>query len=305
MPPGKWERRPFMVLQVFIDESGNAPNQDLLVLGGVLSTAQKWVSFTREWDRALAATPTTPRLEFVKFSHLINLEGQFKGWSPKDRDDRLSMLVDIIQRHCIAYTSVSVRWDHFQKYISSVPAGFRSLLNDTPNVMASGRCLMPVILALDHFGLRDKCDFYFDTNEGTDKFVFELWPSWRTITDNLPREVLKRKHPPQIGSVNFRSEIEFLPLQAADLVAGMVRQIRLLGGTLPQFKPLESKWSYHYEMTEADLKEGGDELRQHVRALQQRFPQMPLFDFDPKTAAKTRKRLEKERVKRIAARNKK
>jgi hypothetical protein len=45
------------MLQAYIDDSGNVPEQEVFVLGGLISTCDRWLAFSDEWKKALQLDP--------------------------------------------------------------------------------------------------------------------------------------------------------------------------------------------------------------------------------------------------------
>lgn len=288
-----------MPLQAFFDESGNAPDQTLMSLGGLLATARKWELFADRWN---ALCRKGPSVEFVKYTEIVRRDGQFKGFSEAERDARLAEMVDVIIDCCRAVMWVTIRHDHFQKYVQSVSTPFRNLLNDAPQLILIGRSVVPTIKLLNDLKLRDRCDFYFDELDGCETWVQELWPKMRS-TDWIPPHLIKKGAKPFIGKARFESDDEFLPLQAADLIAGWRRDVAIGKPTLPVFDRITDSLKYEsFEISEERLARLGKKLEESALQAIERFGAIPLYGYDKSTAATTRKRLERWRQNEIKKR---
>lgn len=287
-----------MVLQVFFDDSGNAPDQDVLVVGGLLSDADRWALFTREWGAALQATHTTSKIDFVKYSEITRGKGQFddnRGWDDASRAAHLSKLVDIVNNHAMASLAVAVRHSDFNKYIRDVPFGGRFVINDAPYAWMLERTVGPTIEFLASRGLTETCDFCFDTSPGADAWVQELWPGIQRIIPSLADDEVPFGVRPTIGSVSFKSETELLPLQGADIIAGAIRD-RLTGRTLhPSLMGLDKIPNISKLMSVEELEESGRTLRRRAQRFRFRHPNAELVGYDPATAKRTRKMHERKR----------
>jgi hypothetical protein len=83
-----------MFAAYFDDSNMNAP--PVSVLGGWVGRAKDWDAFTDSWAEALWMKP---RLRYFKLAEAQNLKGEFGGWSEESRDERIRLLVKIIERH--------------------------------------------------------------------------------------------------------------------------------------------------------------------------------------------------------------
>ena len=105
-----------MVLQACIDDSGEMRGP-IFVLGGLLADSSDWDRFSEEWASELKKPI---ELSYVKAAEASGLRDQFsvgRGWDRQKRDDRISVLCDIIKRHAKARMHVSVDISQFQEIV--------------------------------------------------------------------------------------------------------------------------------------------------------------------------------------------
>jgi hypothetical protein len=102
-------RTPFLVMQVYIDDSVEPP---VFVLGGFVARTEAWAKLKVEWQVALDKPPS---LNYLKMKEAHALVGQFKGWKEAARNKRLTEFVEIIERHVLAGVSLVVRHDDFRE----------------------------------------------------------------------------------------------------------------------------------------------------------------------------------------------
>jgi Protein of unknown function (DUF3800) len=105
-----------MVLQAYVDDSGNQPQSLFFVLGGFVTQTEKWAEFANDWQDALYKDP---RIEYFKFNEAMGLKKQFdkgKGWNVEKVAKKLDALIDII----LKYVQVRVRGDNQDERAASI-----------------------------------------------------------------------------------------------------------------------------------------------------------------------------------------
>jgi hypothetical protein len=296
-PPALWRRLSYMVVQVAIDESGNSPNQEVIVLGGVIAKAKSWVKFAREWGRILRELS----LDEVKYGEITRMQGPFSpalGWTRASRDQLFQKLVGIIASHAIGFVGVAVRHDDFNQHLRSVTAPYRNLMTDMPNVLMAGSTILPTLALLDEARVWDICDFYFDECPGHDALITEMWPEYRQVGEDFDFSNARGGQRVEIGIPHFPSSCRFVPLQAADLIAGLIRAQELGRGCHAAFGQLDHLPSLIVRLNEAHMLIAAKGLSQAVTRVRSRFPNAPLYGFDKGA----RKMLESRRRDNLAKR---
>jgi hypothetical protein len=86
-----------MSLQLFIDDSGTKGTGKVLMLGGLLGSAEAHVAIAQRWDKELRAHLPLP-IEYFKCSEARNLSGEFANWHPKRRDEKVVRLASVLDR---------------------------------------------------------------------------------------------------------------------------------------------------------------------------------------------------------------
>ncbi len=81
------------MLRASFDDSavGQGP---VYVIAGWVAPAEKWVPFADDWHAVL---DMRPRIEYFKFVEAINFSGEFLGISEEMRDEKLKLLLRIIE----------------------------------------------------------------------------------------------------------------------------------------------------------------------------------------------------------------
>src|SRR5713101_2268540 len=80
------------MLQVWFDDSGKG-QLPAFVLAGYFGLVPGWRDFADKWQTLLEKQP---KLKYIKAYEAFGLHTQFRGWSEKERDERLLEFVRLI-----------------------------------------------------------------------------------------------------------------------------------------------------------------------------------------------------------------
>jgi hypothetical protein len=105
------------MLNAYIDDS-NMNMPPVCVLGGWIGTVKEWASFSDSWVEALWMKP---RLDYFKLTEAQNFTGQFNGWSEQSRDERLRLLVKIIERYKFLGVTNAIPYDAYKEVFGELP----------------------------------------------------------------------------------------------------------------------------------------------------------------------------------------
>jgi len=197
------------ILKAFVDDSGSGGDSPWFVLAGYIGTIEGWDSFDDQWRSVLDGPP---KLGYFKSSEAESLrsDGQWAGISKEQRNQRIDALIQVIGKCALRSMYVRVRQQDYNEIIKPyLPEywdnayyflfiGIMSAATSVEKYMGSSR---PV-------------EFFFDTAnrlEEPSKVLYgQMWDR------------------PQFGkrvvNVHYEDEKEFLPLQAADLLAWQIRR---------------------------------------------------------------------------------
>lgn len=219
LPDGKWERRRYLVLRGYIDDSGNREHSPVLVLGGWIAPVTTWLEFVPDWQAMLAMSPA---IEYFKMNEAATLTGQFAHWSRERADERVALAYKTIERHIPYQVSCVVHLEPFYRLFT--PDLFpRRMIN--PYYLAFTSIVSDVASQQQVHGINEEIDFIFDEQVMEWGKIADGWNDLRANASPETRHL--------IGSVPaFLDDRKFPPLQAADLLAWWVR--RMVEGTAPQ-----------------------------------------------------------------------
>ncbi len=279
-----------MGLQAFFDESGNSPDQQVLVIGGPVATYEAWKDFSDAWS---VLRSKSPEVEYVKYGEVVRGYGQFherNGWTEERRQARLAEFVDVICDHVIGFAWVGLSWDHFKKHVQEVPRQHQNLITDHLYPHAAILAVCPLMSLLTELGQNKVVDSVFDTtNQGAP--LEDSWQDFRSAHYAATRD----RPSPHIGKIAFDDEISFPPLQAADLIAGVCRHYCLTNqkpsGPFERLNELE--WEGEI-ITENDIAEWGRQMSALFETMSVLFPSIERQEYDSETATQVRKRHKRE-----------
>jgi hypothetical protein len=285
LPRGEREERLFMVLQAYIDDTGNSPNEYAFILSGFVAPSEVWAKFCDEWQALLDRWPGA---DYLKTAHAYSLNVEFhkkKGWTRSLRDKFMMDAADIIRTHIRERVAVWARREHFDKHLATLALPFARDAAEHPYFLCFYHLILSVA-ALHSLGKPEPCDFIFDEQSKLGQNALNWWGMFKQNA----KDVSNTDFTPFLGSPpTFRDEKTFKPLQAADFYAWHLRKRIWENKVLhvPAPKPLlrlGMMSQIEYEFTESKI----IELRDFIAAFGQRFaaanPGIPL------SAASTMKR---------------
>jgi hypothetical protein len=208
-----WSFTPFHVklflsmLKAFVDDSGSGGDSPWVVLAGYVGTVCDWVGFESDWSKVLESQP---RIEYFKSSEAESLKGQFVGASIDQRNAKIEALIDVIGRHAQRAICARMRQDDYNEVIRpNVPE-----IWDDAYFFLFPAFILAVLGMEKYHGNSEPAEFICDSSQRVDKRAAKLYHQLKQFPQFAGR----------IIDVFFRSDKEFLPLQAADLLAWQVRR---------------------------------------------------------------------------------
>jgi len=199
------------MLTAFFDDSGTDGSGPFCVLAGYISDVERWKAFSDAWDKELR---TEPKIAHLKMVEAHNRRGPFWGWDNAARDQKVLRFAEIVNRHAIGGIASVVS----HKAYRAAAKGFLPDTVDNPYWLCFQRVILETVRIYGHECDGGKINFVFDTQgEGFERRAALMHDGWRKIFASTP-------YGPLIGSMTFASDLDVLPLQAADLLAWHVRR---------------------------------------------------------------------------------
>jgi hypothetical protein len=200
--------RLFVIVTVYIDESGTHDGSPVMVLAGQVAKLGQWVDFDARWRRLLKREG----VEYFHAKEFRSRSGPFAGWSPERSERFLRRAEKIISKFTFCgFTTVLDPRDYQQVYrAAKKPKRFK---NDSKY----GLCFRLVLLELPRLIQRslnrDDLEINFvlelgDPGSGDAVVIFE--DAKRDAPEELSR---------LLGVLSYGEKRIFPGLQAADLIA--------------------------------------------------------------------------------------
>lgn len=257
--PDKLAQRNIMALQVYIDDSGSDPQSHIFVLAGLIAPAEAWSEFSYEWSEALERSP---KLAYFKMSEAASMRGQFgawKGWNRELINERLVELSIIIKKYSTAQVSACISHSDFEETIKNLPTfgSNRTVKHNHPYNTLWHYLVSHMWLECIKLNISEPVDYIFDDQIGFTADAIHTW-------EIMKRQLLNVMAPNHLGFIGsppvFRDDKDFLPIQAADMIAWSNRRV-LEGRDVDKKLPLSAKNNLisipaaHLDITKSHLKD--------------------------------------------------
>ncbi len=213
LPDESRRRRRILALQVFVDDSGGRNQGNWFAMAGLMCPAEEWAAFSEEWSACLNESP---RIQYFKMHQAAKLKGEFSGFTKQQRDDKLRTLLRIINQHApVLFTCTA----HVGGLAAANP---RNKWFADPYFWPYQLMIMSVAEELSQWSApwKGRFEIVFD-----EQVIFgPRARAWYPII----RAYVESKNPAKAALLPvdpvFKSDSEFLPLQAADLFAWLFRR---------------------------------------------------------------------------------
>jgi hypothetical protein len=200
-----------MIWRAYLDDSGSHRGSPVIVLAGWIAPISVWENeFVPRWNAMLAMPPG---LDYFKMNDAARLQGQFDSWSEQRRDERVALAYKIIEE-CIPFqVSVIIQLEPYSRIFRTdwVEDAVRN-----PFYFAFYAVVSGVAREQKKHGIEDAVEFIFDDQAMEKEKIVRAWEAFKANADSA--DLIGR--PPA-----FVDDIEFKPLQAADLAAWWIRKL--------------------------------------------------------------------------------
>jgi hypothetical protein len=212
------ERWRYLMLQTALDDSGKDAVSTSFALAGYFGSPEQLMDFAHDWDDELKREP---KLDYVKAYEAFGPHTQFRGWTETVRDERLVKFIKLIAKHSLKGIAFVIDNKPF-----SLIRGLKDADGEhfkDPNLFAYLMSLSLFLQALPDFG-ESVADMVFDYEVISRRQAARAYEKiktearWKDLANRLLRP-----------EPHWETDNDFLPLQAADLLAYCVRAERDTG----------------------------------------------------------------------------
>jgi hypothetical protein len=217
IPQPMRQRRLLLTIQAYIDDSGVIGTDPIFVLAGFMARAEQWAAFSDAWKSYLDEPPS---LQYLKMNEAAKLKGEFRGWTDEQRDRKLRGLVEIIKRFPPSkaiYALIDlIAWEEIM-----APGLAKPMAN--PYYMGFHVVLSGVCHEVVDSGQSDEIELIFDKQVIFGPRIALWYPVVKDSIATAQPEELNRIANALPPSPMFRDDRKFVPLQAADILAWLIR----------------------------------------------------------------------------------
>jgi hypothetical protein len=101
----------------FVDDSGSGGDSTFSILAGYSASDITWNSFWPDWKGLL---DLDPKIEYFKMSEAESLKGQFLGFFPEERTNRVNQFIEVILTHDLQEASVAIPMKDYREIVYPV-----------------------------------------------------------------------------------------------------------------------------------------------------------------------------------------
>ena len=194
--------RTVLTIRIYLDES---EGETAYVASGWGCRADRWDCISEGWQAVL---DTTPKISHFKINEAMGLKGPFEGWSEAARDEKVTALARTLPHEdgFFGHGAYVARSD-FAKIKDRVRKLYQG-----PYFFCVATAMVFAVMGENQIVGADKIDFVLDRSKEAIRmqrlFYSDLKPKFS-----------------RLGECIHLDDKDTLPLQAADLNAGMIRQL--------------------------------------------------------------------------------
>lgn len=195
-----------MIIDAYFDASGTHKGSKAVSVAGFLGRPDEWAVFGIEWQAALQEWG----LDVFHMADFANRLGPYRHWSEDVRRDRLNRLLGIVNRHVLGSVGTVIPIAAYDAAFTDVKARKQS---GGAFSIAGVMCFDDVaeLLRRQRLGGEAQVAYVYEIGDiGAGQFM-------KVFQDNERDPEQKRKY--RLLSLRFENKRQFLPLQAADILA--------------------------------------------------------------------------------------
>ena len=200
-------------MQAFIDESGLDGSGPVLVFAGYIGEAEDWARFSDEWKAVL---DKEPKISAFRMHDAAARWGEFANWPRELRDERLREFARVVGQYPLTAIHCSMDIAGHGEILKREHGKPLNQLYFWPFQIM----ILAVAFELVDQGCKERFEVIFDANDIFGPKAKAWYPIIRAATEVIDADAYAILPVEPI----FKSDEEFLPLQAADMLAWLFRR---------------------------------------------------------------------------------
>lgn len=198
------------MVQAYVDDGGGKGQGRVFVFSALVAAAEQWARFSDRWSACLFESP---KIRYFKMDEAASCDGEFRGFSEPERDEKLKRLCAIMDSAGLTEIAMITDLKDFSETWGTM-AG-RPL--SEPYFFPFQMVCVAIGYEILRRGETEPVEIFFDEN-----VIFgPRAKAWYPVIRAMQEEILKPVMPVEPF---FRSDRDVLPLQAADLTAWIDRR---------------------------------------------------------------------------------
>lgn len=197
------ERRLIMNFTAYFDESGTHDNSQVVAVAGYVAVASCWVEFSAQWQIALDEWG----LDHFHMTDFAVKAPPYDKWTELERRQRLTRLIGIINEHVLGSVGILIPKNAFDEIFS---ARAKSICGGAYG-LATAACWMDLAEIMREKAIDGWVSYVFEAGAPGAGEIAKVFGA--NLKDLEQQERLR------LLSLRFEDKRNFLPLQAADLLA--------------------------------------------------------------------------------------
>jgi hypothetical protein len=208
---------PLRVFSAFFDETGTAPDADLLWIAGYIAEEKTWFEFSRQWRAVL----TEHGVSALHMRQSTASRGEFLGWDESRRKPFMEDLISVVNSSDLWGVAVGVDKAALDALTHAADGSILLTLAGEkardPYLWAFHDAVIETANQVDHIP-EETVAFVFDRQERLQSASGRIFEGLRA-QESWPRRS-------RLGSLTFDESRSRPPLQAADLLAYEIQKER-------------------------------------------------------------------------------
>ena len=217
LPERKRKGRKIVAFQAFIDDSGTKGTGKILMLGGLFGSAEAMASLADRWDMELRSHVPLP-IRYFKADEARSLSGEFQCWQADRRDEKVRRLAAVIDRDDLLMVYSGADLGAHKQLEQQVGTGVdaRQHPYNHPYLLSLLTVMLAVGMEMQHRQSDERVEVIFDDQPKLRQYAKD---QYALLRQTAPAWLLKRLPLEPF----FRDDMDFVVLQAADLLMGNAR----------------------------------------------------------------------------------